>query len=444
MARAIVLIPGIMGSELWLGQDLIWPGDANELLLPYGKMAELLRPDLRVGDVIRSFSISQQYGALIEDLDRCGFSEAATPPTLVVLPYDWRKSNGDAATALATKLDEVVTAHGGDVELLLLAHSMGGLVSRCYLESGDFDGRPAFAKVKWLITLGTPHRGAPLALSAAMGREKRLFLNKDQVLQVASDVRYPSLYELMPPAGEPFAWNDKAQATYEPLDVYDATIAAKLGLVAANLQAAKNFRAKLRGPRANVRYFTFVGNQQESLTAARLLDTGSTYQFRAVDTDEGGDGTVPIWSAMLQGIQMHLVGGEHGTLYKNSALRSTLAILLGQRGVLLAAGDIDVSVRDRVVHPSAIVPVVLGFHAAVQAFDGELRLEGPITPTASPATAAPAPVAATIRIAYSGPDVDTLSVRVRAPRIRGVYRVALYEAPANTFLAADDLFVQQP
>src|SRR5712692_3546447 len=104
MARVAMLVPGIMGSELWLDDDLIWPGAAHELLFPYRHMKELRRPDLRVGDVIRSFSISSQYQDLIGDLGACDFTEVGTKPTLVVFPYDWRKSNVLAAEALANRI----------------------------------------------------------------------------------------------------------------------------------------------------------------------------------------------------------------------------------------------------------------------------------------------------------------------------------------------------
>jgi pimeloyl-ACP methyl ester carboxylesterase len=450
MAQVAVLVPGIMGSELWLSDDLIWPGSVSELLLPYAKMAELLRPDLRVGDVIRSFSISSQYQDLIDDLTACGFSEAAAPPTLVVFPYDWRKSNALPAEALADRLDAIAAAHGADTEVLLIAHSMGGLISRYYLESGRFAGRPGFAAVKWLITLGTPHRGSPLALTAAMGLEKRLFLNADQVLQVASDPRYPSLYELLPPAGEPFAWNDRAQAAYGVLDIYDPAVAAKLGpgLVAANLDAAKAFREKLDPARhpTGVRYFTFAGNQQSSLSAVRLLDAGAKYRLGRVEPDDAGDGTVPIWSSVLPGIQSHLVGGEHGTLYKTRELRRILAVLLGKPGVLApATAGVEISVRDRVVHPSSIVPVVLGFPSPVTSIRGELRLERASDPSPGPATftqvGAPQPVS------YAGAEAERLSLRLRAPAIRGAYRVAFYSTDpggAPVLAGADDLFVQQP
>ena len=60
MSRVVVLLPGIMGSELRLDKELIWPGPAASLIFPYKKMTELLDPNLVATDIIRSFSVSTQ------------------------------------------------------------------------------------------------------------------------------------------------------------------------------------------------------------------------------------------------------------------------------------------------------------------------------------------------------------------------------------------------
>jgi pimeloyl-ACP methyl ester carboxylesterase len=198
MTPVAILIPGIMGSELRLDQDLIWPGPIASLKLPYDRMTALMRPDLQATDAIRKVGIFSQYSSLIEDLKTCGFAESGVRPTLYVFAYDWRKSNAESAIHLAKLIGDVDRIHQGAASVTLIAHSMGGLVCRYYLESSAFCQEPGFGSVESLITIGTPHRGAALALTAAVGLEKRLFLSKSQVLQLASDPRYPSTYELLP------------------------------------------------------------------------------------------------------------------------------------------------------------------------------------------------------------------------------------------------------
>ena len=60
----------------------------------------------------------------------------------------------DNATCLSHQLANLST---NGRAITLIGHSMGGLVSRAYLESGMYE--PKFLKVSRLITLGTPHTG---------------------------------------------------------------------------------------------------------------------------------------------------------------------------------------------------------------------------------------------------------------------------------------------
>src|SRR5688572_16673568 len=119
MAHVAVLIPGIMGSELRLGAEVIWPGPIKSLVFAYTKMDQLLSPDLVATDVIRSYSFSTQYQALIDDLTDLGFRESDR--TLLAFPYDWRKSNENAAERLADLLDTVPILHGEGADVTLLA-----------------------------------------------------------------------------------------------------------------------------------------------------------------------------------------------------------------------------------------------------------------------------------------------------------------------------------
>lgn len=83
MVEAVVLVPGIMGSRLYRGEDLIWPGTPAELLFPYRKMEALLDPELQVGDIIRSVAISNQYDSLVDALAMSGSARKATGPRLL-------------------------------------------------------------------------------------------------------------------------------------------------------------------------------------------------------------------------------------------------------------------------------------------------------------------------------------------------------------------------
>ncbi|MEW1635261.1 hypothetical protein AB0469_14395 [Streptomyces sp. NPDC093801] len=101
-------------------------------------------------------------GAVLDDGTPAGRTTAAT---VVGFGYDFRLGVRDAAERFGAAVDERLTAlwpdrGAHDKRLIIVAHSLGGLVARYWL---------AGAKENWercraLLTLGTPHAGAPKAL----------------------------------------------------------------------------------------------------------------------------------------------------------------------------------------------------------------------------------------------------------------------------------------
>jgi pimeloyl-ACP methyl ester carboxylesterase len=437
MNQYLIFLPGIMGSELFRGADLIWPGPAKSLWFPYKLMDQLLDPALQVGDIIRSFSVSEQYGALMAKLGQAGFSEQNR--RLAVCPYDWRKRNEDAAETLAQMIEKTAAERGPDVEITLIAHSMGGLISRYYLESGLFHQRAGFARVKNLFTLGTPHRGSPLALTAAAGLEKRLFLSRQQVQQLVQLPDFPSLYQLLPPPGDDFAWDDRdGKDLYRPFPVYDRG-AADLALTAENLQSARDFRARLTGiAPAGVRYFCFTGTRMPTLTHVRITAGIDALQVIRMEAEDAGDGTVPSWSGGLPGVQGQFVGGEHGTIYKSRELLTTLGGLLGVKNTLAAdIPPVQIAIRDKVMEPGVPAHLSISFPTSINGLTGEVAVErvfeapdGKIARTA---------VIQTYPVKYEGMGAEKLNLMFKAPQDPGFFHI-LFRAPGID--AQDDFFIQ--
>ncbi len=87
----------------------------------------------------------------------------ATPFTTVYLHYNSGQHISVSGRAFAEQLQALLKAWPVPVEdLTIIAHSMGGLVTRSACDFGEQAGHRWLPKLKKIIFLGTPHFGAPL------------------------------------------------------------------------------------------------------------------------------------------------------------------------------------------------------------------------------------------------------------------------------------------
>ncbi|MFA6390105.1 MAG: alpha/beta fold hydrolase, partial [Patescibacteria group bacterium] len=117
----VIIVPGILGSWQSLNIKLIDP-------------------------------ILHTYDNLIEALIQSGYE---LDKNLFVFPYNWRQNNVTTAGQLKDKIQEIKEITG-KTKVDIVAHSMGGLVARYYVQSSEYQN-----DVDQLIFLGTPHKGAP-------------------------------------------------------------------------------------------------------------------------------------------------------------------------------------------------------------------------------------------------------------------------------------------
>ena len=218
--------------------------------------------------------------------------------------------------------------------------------------------------------------------------------------------------------------------------------------MAANIDAAKRFRAGLdlaKRP-SHVRYFCFAGTRQTTATHVLLRPAGGgRLRPDAIEEEDAGDGTVPTWSGFTSTLQRQFVGGEHGTIYQNNALRTTLGTLLGKPGVLASVpAHVEVAVRDPVVKPGDAVHVMVGFSQVVQDFSGVLTIERAQTDPASGKAVAFDPPQQVYPVSYKGLGMETMALLFQAPDLPGPYRVSFRDEAAALPSGFDELIVQQP
>lgn len=339
--RPVVVIPGILGSKLGdVGCKRLTWGDRTSLwrfeelrLLPNGQ--ESAREHQPCGLIDRVQILGplkvDAYADLLGTLRSLDFRDGET---LFSFPYDWRRSNYEAAKALKVLLDRPPLA-GQDVDIV--AHSMGGLVARLYIQ--ELGGAP---RVKRLITMGTPHLGSARMLEVAdggWGFWANLVAGGLGNVR-ATALTFPSIYELMPRypnccvVGTPGAPGARETAAL------DETLWHDMPWLPASLKTPEG-RASISG------YLRSALRLKEAMEAALpprvdlyplctgLIDT--TWRVHLDPTDGRiihrlagkGDGTVPIRSAAnAQLAQCRASMAEHATIFANDAARQHLEWIL--------------------------------------------------------------------------------------------------------------------
>lgn len=117
------------------------------------------------------------YGKqFLEAFEKAGYRRERD---LFVAFYDWRKSVRDSERLYLKPWIERAKQRSGASSVILVGHSMGGLVARSYIQSNDYAN-----DVARLITLGTPHRGAGEAYYTWGGGEPRSDPSVKAVLDV--------------------------------------------------------------------------------------------------------------------------------------------------------------------------------------------------------------------------------------------------------------------
>jgi pimeloyl-ACP methyl ester carboxylesterase len=374
MASTIVFVPGIMGSELQRPNgEIVWPPKVSETILGYHRIAELQDPAARATRIIANVSCVDFYAPIQRLFQAMGYG-ATGDRRLVEHPYDWRRDLFDLAGGLADRLDGVP----GD-EITIVAHSMGGLISRLLLETDTWRTRPWFPKIRGFVALATPHNGAPLALARVLGLDSAVGISAADFRTLSANPAYPSGYQLLPAPGEAACWNTAKGSNLAPLDFYDPAVATKLGLVPALVARTRALHDALRAgaPPPGVRYFYFAGAGHKTVT--RINITGANRDV--VATPDAGDGTVPLWSALPRATQKQVVINEHADVFRGTPFRRVFFRLFGQDdGAPLEfgegeAGAVRLSLQRQVFAEGAPLDLVLTADSPITALDGRLVID---------------------------------------------------------------------
>ena len=311
----VVFVPGIMGSELWLGKERIWPNlkllfKEPDMLkypgIPGIEPRGILQEVVVVPNLVKLEQYSQMGDYLVEDL---GFTRGKD---FFEFAYDWRQDVRLTAKQLAKFIDNLPIR--GPIKLV--AHSLGTLVSRYYVERvGGKD------KVDKLILMGGPHLGTPAAVSSLLfGPAVLPFGLMGESLRKVISTFYTS-YQILPvydcgmdQLGKPYNFmKDKGWLTPEQLPMW---------------QAAREFKREL-GLSISVPTTCIFGYGQKTVDNIKLNRSPDNRIIQSVyESKTNGDGSVPENSAILEGADFHPVHQLHGVLFVDNDVKMRLRLEL--------------------------------------------------------------------------------------------------------------------
>jgi pimeloyl-ACP methyl ester carboxylesterase len=298
----VLIVPGIMGSQLGLPRppplphDIVW---LDPLDVQLGRLSVLRMPAaaaiVPLGVVLFSYLRLKLY------LRAGGFAAEYHD-------YDWRLPVTASGEVLAEKLR---AAKG--TRVAIVAHSMGGLVSRAAL------ALPGTGHVERVVLIGTPNSGSFAAVQALRGtyavvRKLARLATRASAESLTAEVfsTFPSLYDLLPPRSAAVSF-----------DLFDAHQWPALGPqpLPKLLQAAHAARAKLAA--ADERFAVVAGVGEETVTAVSRRRGEFVYTLT-----RGGDGTVPVASAQLPGARSVYARVAHSDLTRDRQVAAAVVDLL--------------------------------------------------------------------------------------------------------------------
>jgi pimeloyl-ACP methyl ester carboxylesterase len=379
MADLIVVLPGIGGSVLSDHRQRVYDPPLHTLwrmVRGRHEMLEALAGDDRLDDpdapqpvratglvgmpvAVPGLGVITSYGSLRRRLTRefeltVGDPDGGGPPAnYFEFAYDWRRDNRISAAALKRLVDRELprwnaTLPEGSAKVILLAHSMGGLVAKYYL-----DALRGWTGCRALVTFGTPFRGAPKALNLLANGFRKAGVELTALSEVLR--RYTSVYQLLPRYPVVMDHSGPDLPT-RPVRVTD------LGRDVGGLDLRRAVAARTdfhelmdtdRSTHAGLRLDHLVSlvpimGYGHPTTQSAVLDRHGRLRctVEPARPDErnpwytSGDGTVPVLSALpvelSESMDGQLENETHGTIHGRDAALTRLVHTLSRHGAGLA------------------------------------------------------------------------------------------------------------
>ncbi len=326
----VVVVPGLCGSELYKDAARIWPNYLRSAACSEEEFADhwgdltavrITRDNVVVPGLIKM----EGFGRLLDFLcNELGYTAGGD---LLEFPYDWRQDIRAGAELLSERVDAWRRSLPNPrAQVVFIAHSMGGLLCRYYLE--QLGGVDVCAR---LILLGTPNRGTTRIFNTTVSGRGALSLpiGVARVKKLMS--HFPSVYQMMPAFPSIRFENGDVFFPYDD----DSWLPDDCKTFLAD---GRTFRKSLRDTeRMEIPTTCVFGYGQRTLVelVVRRERDGSLKALQEI-FDDAGDDAVMEASAVLDRAEIHPVQQRHGALYTDKDVQRRLRYELLERRRALA------------------------------------------------------------------------------------------------------------
>lgn len=359
--RPTVFIPGIMGSRLTVtgSSDAVWgefgnavarknADDTRQLIalpLAQGRPLHSLKSLSAADGTVRRarlWGLPISVGIYDGILDTVGASlgtgrgvrlsqPASSFFTSFEFEYDWRRSLDETAAQLheflqlAASIVQASRENSAPVQFDVVAHSMGGLILRYYLQYGAqlLPSNGQLPQLTWAgcnlvakaILVATPNAGAAISIRTLIeGLPGRPLVHPGYDQAITGTM--PSLYQLMPRTRHNAIVD---QATHETLDPFDENLWHRFGWGLAGPDIDDTLKVQMQG----------------SGTPSSRRDAAGDHLGKCLRNARNFHAAMDLQTVPPEGTELHLVAGDGRPTVRRlgvAASSGSLAILAREAG----------------------------------------------------------------------------------------------------------------
>jgi pSer/pThr/pTyr-binding forkhead associated (FHA) protein len=313
--RTVVFVPGLMGSEFWLGNERIWPNVKTLFTNPeiFNYPSDVpLEPRNIVDEVviIPNLIKQDQYNRLGDYLvDELGYQRGVD---FFEFPYDWRQD----VRVSARQLGQLIESLPATQPIIIIAHSLGTMVTRYYVERLGGNKR-----IERVILMGGPHKGAVKGLVSMLVAPQVLPFGilGERLRQIV--LTFPSSYQILPDYA---VGTDQSGRKINFLEE-ESWLGPKYRHL---LEIGRQFRKEL-GVTSSIPSVSIFGYGIKTISDVSVVrdQHGELMKVDYLRKDIG-DGSVLEQSAFLLGSDIHPVHQNHGALFVDNDVRMRLKLEL--------------------------------------------------------------------------------------------------------------------